>query len=322
MDLTVLYIIAIALVVFVVVITGFVTTSKRRMMRKRMADLKAEQRVMGNDFVPKQKSSAMEQLLNEKISANEYFSRLFEALKSELEALGLGDKTAVFLIGWAALIVVAPIVASLLNLYFLFEVGVALVAVFAPLFYISIKKKQRTKAISRQLENAIGIIINAMRAGYSFQAALHAVGTEMDPPISEEFERVFRETSYGKDMSVALQGMAQRTNSEDVQLLETAYSVQASVGGDMGQILRTIANTIALRHRLEEEIKAKTASGRLSGILVAAIPVVLMVLINILNPGYIDFFFTTELGKKILAGTLMLEIVGIILIKNITTMKY
>lgn len=324
MDLSVLYIILIALAVFALVVTVNATATRRRMMKRRMADFKAEQHVMGKDSVHlrKGRSADAEKILHEKLSANERMAKALETAKEEFEIFGLGKNPAMVLLIWAFAIVLTPIITALIMPNILAEAALTILVAYAPVIVIKIKKKQRNNKITKQLENAISIIVNAIRAGYSFQSALHSVGLEMDPPISEEFERVFKETSYGKDMSVALQNMATRTDSEDITLLEIAYSVNATVGGDMCQILRTISNTIGLRHRLNEEIKAKTSSGRLSGLMVGVLPVALMIVINFVDPGYMDFFFVTELGRKILIGTICLELLGLYLINKIVTIKY
>ncbi len=174
----------------------------------------------------------------------------------------------------------------------------------------------------KQLPPAIDIICNALKAGYTFQLAMNTVAKELEDPISEEFLMAFSETQYGVPLSTALKNVAKRTASKDIELLEVAVSVQTNVGGNMIEILQNISRSLREKHDLEADIQAKTASGKLTGILLAVLPIFLLIALSFLNPEYVSLFLNERNGRLMLAFAAGWELLGFLVIRKKLNVKY
>ena len=257
-----------------------------------------------------------------KLSSNRHLSQVMLSVSNELEAAGLGDDPIRLILVWIIMTIVIPMIESLLNIRLMLIVITIIVSAVGPLLYIYIRKKHRLTAFEKQLPPALDIICNALKAGYTFQLAMNTVAKELDDPISEEFLMAFSETQYGVGLGTALKNMAKRTGSKDIELLEIAVSVQTSVGGNMIEILQNISRTLVEKHNLQEEIKAKTASGKLTGMLLAVPPVFLLIVLNLINPDYVSIFFADLTGKIMLGVAALWELLGFLVIRKILNVKY
>lgn len=179
------------------------------------------------------------------------------------------------------------------------------------------KQRRRIKAFDAQLADALSMLSNSLKAGYSFFQAMDVVSKEMDAPLSDEFRAVIRETSVGMDVADALQGMVQRVPSEDLDLVITAVLIQRQVGGNLSEILDKIGNTIRERVRLKGEVKTLTAQGRASGLIIALLPFGVAAFVFMVNPGYVSLLFTHPLGRMMLGTALIGQMVGGLLIRKI-----
>ncbi|WP_027937295.1 type II secretion system F family protein [Anaeroarcus burkinensis] len=193
----------------------------------------------------------------------------------------------------------------------------AVIGYLLPHYILQRKVRQRAKAFDAQLGDALILIANSLRTGYSFMQAMDMVAKEMAPPISEEFARVIREMNLGVATETAMTGLTQRVASEDLDLVVTAMLIQRQIGGNLAEILDKIAGTIRERVRLRGHIRTLTAQGRLSGLIVGLLPFALGGVIFLMNPGYISGLFTNPVGQKMLAVGLFLQSVGVLLIRKI-----
>ena len=190
-----------------------------------------------------------------------------------------------------------------------------------PLVIVSRKISLRRKKFNDQISDALVLISSSLRSGYSFMQAIEMVGREMHPPISEEFYRVLREINLGVTTDEAMNHMAERINSVDLDLVVTAVIIQRQIGGNLTEILDNIANTIRERVRITGHIRTLTAQGRLSGMIIGLMPFFMAFVIYILNPSYIVPLFTQSAGHFMLILALFNELIGIILIKKIVDIK-
>ena len=149
----------------------------------------------------------------------------------------------------------------------------ALIGFILPRFWLGRRKSGRLNAFNKQLPDTITLIANALRAGSSFLQAMELVVRESRPPISAEFGRVIREVNLGLPFEHALENMVRRVQSDDLELMATAISIQHQVGGNLAEILDSIAYTIRERIRIKGEIRTLTAQQRLSGYVVAVLPI-------------------------------------------------
>jgi tight adherence protein B len=190
-----------------------------------------------------------------------------------------------------------------------------------PRVYLSQRITKRQKAFGNQLAECLNVMSNALKAGYSFLQAMEMVSREMLPPISVEFGRVLREVSLGVTTESALESMTRRVGSDDLDLVITCVLIQRQVGGNLAEILETIAHTIRERIRIHGEIKTLTAQGRMSGLVVSVMPFAMAGVLFLINPKYMGQLFTHPLGRTMLMMGLISEGIGVVLIRKITNVE-
>ena len=214
-------------------------------------------------------------------------------LSTDLARADLKMKPAEFLLAWAATPFVFVAVAFAAGFVFTgLQNPVALVAIFllglwAPRLYLKRRQGKRLKAFAVQLPETITLLANSLRAGSSFLQGMELVTREARPPISEEFERVVREMQLGVALQPALNNLARRVASEDLDLMVTAIQIQSQVGGNLATVLDAIAHTIRERVRIQGEIQTLTAMQRYSGYVITLLPIGLAGLLFLISPTYI-----------------------------------
>ena len=198
---------------------------------------------------------------------------------------------------WAGSIVGVPFIMWVLSFVLpslgspLFLLIGAFIGFMLPRFWLNRRKNGRLSAFNKQLPDTITLIANALRAGSSFLQAIELVVRESRPPISTEFSRVIREVNLGLPFDQALENMVRRVRSDDLELMATAISIQHQVGGNLAEILDSIAFTIRERVRIKGEIKTLTAQQRLSGYVVGFLPIALAGFLFVAAPGFMDPMF-------------------------------
>jgi tight adherence protein B len=224
---------------------------------------------------------------------------------SEYLAIWVGTTVGVPIL-FVGLSVVLP---TLANPIFLL-VG-ALIGFLLPRFWLSRRKNGRLGAFNKQLPDTIMLIANALRAGSSFLQAIELVVRESRPPVSTEFGRVIREVNLGLPFEQALENMVRRVRSDDLELMATAIAIQHTVGGNLAEILDSIAFTIRERVRIKGEIRTLTAQQRLSGYVVGFLPIGLAGFLFIAAPHFMDPMFDARASLLGLpAGVIILAFGG------------
>ena len=218
-------------------------------------------------------------------------------LSRELARADLRLKPSEYLFIWLGSIIGVP-VAMFIFSFFLPALGSpvalligALIGFMIPRFWLNRRKGGRLGAFNKQLPDTITLIANALRAGSSFLQAIELVVRESRPPISTEFSRVIREVNLGLPFEQALENMVRRVRSDDLELMATAISIQHQVGGNLAEILDSIAYTIRERVRIKGEIRTLTAQQRLSGYVVGFLPIALAGFLFVAAPGFMDPMF-------------------------------
>ncbi len=218
-------------------------------------------------------------------------------LARDLARADLRLKVSEYLMIWAGSILAVPGVFLLLG-FVLTPLGspIALLAgvligFWFPRMWLGRRKNSRLSAFNKQLPDTITLIANALRAGSSFLQAIELVVRESRPPISIEFSRVIREVNLGLPFETALENMVRRVRSDDLELMATAISIQHTVGGNLAEILDSIAFTIRERIRIKGEIRTLTAQQRLSGYVVGFLPIGLASFLFVAAPGFMEPMF-------------------------------
>ncbi len=238
-------------------------------------------------------------------------------LAREIARADLRLKVSEYLAIWAGCIVGIPLLMLVFSVAvptlgnpIVLLVG-ALVGFFLPRLWLGRRKSSRLGSFNKQLPDTITLIANALRAGSSFLQAIELVVRESRPPISTEFGRVIREVNLGLSFDVALENMVRRVRSDDLELMATAISIQHQVGGNLAEILDSIAFTIRERVRIKGEIRTLTAQQRMSGYVVGFLPIGLAGFLFIAAPAFMQPMFDDRVSLIGLpAGVIILAIGG------------
>lgn len=191
-----------------------------------------------------------------------------------------------------------------------------------PDLYVNSTKKKRMAKLNKQLPEALNIISNGLRAGFSFNQAMDVAAREMDSPIKVEFQKVLRDNSIGKTMDRALTDFAGRVDDEDVDMFITALLIQRQVGGNLADVLDTISETVRERVRIRGEVQTMTAQGRMSALIISILPFGIAGFIFVSNPEYIMELFTNPIGIAMVALAVLMQVIGILIIRKMVDIEY
>ncbi len=298
---------------------------------ERYASPEPEERTRGKrDLGERWSSSTALNSLNRVVEKRDWGSNLAR----ELARADVMLKPSEFLAIRFAAIVGIPLVMILLSPFIgllgspiAWAIGVG-VGFWLPKFWLNRRKSKRLKAFNSGLADTITLLANSLRAGSSFLQSVEMVVREAQPPISTEFSRVIREVNLGLPLDDALANLQRRMKSDDLDLMTTAIAIHHSVGGNLAEILDTIAFTIRERVRIKGEIKTLTAQQRMSGYVVGFLPIALVLLLSVIAPTFMEpmflqppSLFGQPLGLFILALGGVMMLIGFILIRRIVDIE-
>ncbi|MCA9024541.1 MAG: type II secretion system F family protein [Planctomycetaceae bacterium] len=198
---------------------------------------------------------------------------------------------------------------------------VAIMFSLLPLGWLLWRRKSRFKKFASQLPDALELIARALRSGHSLASGLSVVVQEMPDPISQEFAMCYEEQNLGMPIETALKSMYKRMPNMDFKFFATAVAIQRQSGGDLAEILDKIGHIVRERFRIMGQVAALTGEGRISGIVLMALPIALFFAVYYLNQDYVMLLFTDELGRKMIAGAAVLQVLGAVTIKKIVAIK-
>jgi tight adherence protein B len=180
----------------------------------------------------------------------------------------------------------------------------------APLAAVRVLRSRRLKAFEAQLPDTLNLLSGSLRAGYSFMQGVEAVAQETSEPMARELRRVIAEARLGRPLEEALGDVATRMHSRDFEWSVLAIRIQREVGGNLAELLQTVGDTMIQRGRLKGEVKALTAEGRISGIIMGLLPVGLGLYLFVANPDYIGMLFKSTIGWAMVAGSVVSGLAG------------
>ena len=227
--------------------------------------------------------------------------------------------SSLFGIGMIAAFLGGLVSAALVNVYV--APVVALICFGSPFIWLFVKRGNRLKLFAAQLPDAMELVARALRAGHSLAAGMHVVAEEMPAPISKEFGRVYEEQNLGIPLEESLRGMCERVPNLDLRFFVTSVAIQRQTGGDLAEILDRIGHIIRERFKILGQVKALTAEGRLSGIVLIALPIGLFMLMLWMKPDYISLLWKDDMGIKMSVGAIVLMLIGSYAIKKIVDIK-
>ena len=183
--------------------------------------------------------------------------------------------------------------------------------VVVPGVVLDVAKKRRENQFLAQLPDTLTLLSGALKAGYGLLQAVDTVVQESPEPTKQEFQRVLSEARLGLPLNEALDEMAERVGSEDFRWVVVAINIQAQVGGNLAELLDTIANTLREREMVRRQIAVLSAEGRLSGVILSALPFVLVLYLSVVNPDYIGTLIEHWVGRILIGFGLLLMGIGI-----------
>lgn len=192
-----------------------------------------------------------------------------------------------------------------------------IIGTLAPIAVLNLLAERRRSAFTSQLPDALQLLASSLRAGYSLVQGLEAVAAEIEDPMGRELRRAVLETSLGRDLEVALDDTAKRMNSPDFDWVVIAIRIQREVGGNLAELLTSVAETMISRERLRREVSALTAEGKLSAIIVGALPFAIGMILMVMNPGYLAPLLASGVGKAMILGAVALTCAGFVWMRKV-----
>jgi tight adherence protein B len=241
-----------------------------------------------------------------------YLSRAEASLERANLPLRAGE--AIFF--YAAIVVIATIIGFALG-GFIIGLVVGGIAALIPLAAVSFLANRRRKAFLALLPDTLQLLSGTLRAGYSLMQGVEAISQEVEDPMGQELRRVVTEARLGRPLEEALEGVAERMDSPDFSWTVMAIRIQREVGGNLSELLLTVADTMTQRERLRRDVAALTAEGRISAIVLACLPIGLGVMMYVINPTYMSKLFNDTLGNIMLGLALLGMFVGFVWMKKI-----
>jgi tight adherence protein B len=192
----------------------------------------------------------------------------------------------------------------------------------APLLFVLYRRSARFRRFNLQLPDAVDLIARSLRAGHSLPSALVTVAEEIVDPLGPEFRQCADEMTFGLPFREAMLNLFRRFPLPDLQFLVAAILVQKETGGNLAELLDKTAAVLRSRIQLQQKVKVYTAQGRMTGVILIALPFVCFILLNVIRPGYTSPLFETETGRKMVYLTLASMFVGAMVIRRIIQIKY
>jgi len=200
-----------------------------------------------------------------------------------------------------------------------------LVLVVVPLgakMLLKLKARRRQAAFADQLDDSLQLMASSLRAGHSLLRAVDSVSQEAASPTAEEFSRIVNETRVGRDLNDSLDEVAERMGSDDFTWVAQAIAIHREVGGNLAEVLDAVCRTIRERNAIRRQVKALAAEGKLSAIVLMALPFGIVSFISITNPGYLAAFTASAIGYAMLAVAAVMMLVGGLWLKKTVAIRF
>lgn len=285
---------------------------------------KIKQRLNNEDAgaAPLRPAAAAGLTLTDAVQVPEFLARkaFIQTLRKKL-SLAFPDMTLQRFLLIEGACVTAPIVLSMVMGWNLL-VSLVLTAVMAyvPILVLNMRRSRRQRTVSEQLPEAMDFLSRVLRAGHSLSTGIQMMSEELPAPLSVEFRKCYDQHSLGQPLEEGLREMVPRVDSTDFSFFVTAVLIQRQTGGDLSEVLSNISGMVRQRGRLAQQVKAKTAEGRFTGYIMVAFPAVMFCLCYYLNPDLYGLFFASSTGWMMLGTAVFLQVLGLFMIKKITTL--
>lgn len=286
-----------------------------------------KRRLRGGAARPKEGIESLEILRQRKLSDLPWLNDILSSmsnlggLEKILQQANSQMPVGVFLLLSGVLGVAGMVIAAIMDYPLLVAGGVGLVCLMLPLIKIKMQRTKRFKTFEHQLPEALDLMARALRAGHAFSVGMKMVGDEFPDPIGPEFNRTVEEISFGIDTPEAMGNLNNRVVSTDLKFFITALVVQRETGGNLAEIIEAISRLIRQRFELLARVKALSAEGRLSGIVLFVMPFIMGGVLWYMNEDYMRLLIEDELGLMMAGGAGLLMIFGGVVMKKMCDIK-
>ncbi len=246
---------------------------------------------------------------------------LLERVEGELERAEVPVRAAEAIFLWLAATIATFVLGAVLSHSVPIGAAVAAVLAVVPIVLVQAKGRKRLRVFEEQLPDTLKLVAGSLRAGFSLLQGLDAVTKESIDPTKKEFGRVLAEARLGRTVEDALADAAERMESRDLAWAVMAIRLQREVGGNLAELLDTVAETMAERDRLRREIRALTAEGRMSGVVLGFFPPAFAGVLYLIRPGYVETLFNDGLGVAAVIAAAGMAVVGFLWLRKIVAIE-
>ncbi len=249
------------------------------------------------------------------------FFTLGDFLKKLIVQAGSQTNPGIVIMAMGTLGILSLLIMHYLTRNILFSAVIAPMPACLPYLFLVYKKSKRLRDFEEQLPEALDMIINALRSGFTFELSIKMVAQELPDPLAYEFAVVFEEQNLGVPLAEALAGLRLRVPSDDLDILIITLVLHRRTGGNLTEVLEKASATIRDRFRLKREVRTKTAHGRFSGFVLIMLPIGIGMILMFLAPDYFVPMLEDKMGQYLLTTAIIMQIIGIFVIKKITNIR-
>ncbi|HBG07420.1 MAG: pilus assembly protein [Geobacteraceae bacterium GWC2_58_44] len=307
-----------AFCIFLAVYLGVVEKqdSPKAELRKRLQRMARS----GASGIPEELRS---EIVREATPADQLFARLplTRNLDQKLDRAGLKINVSLFVMIVAGLATVCAALVGLRTGSVLFGLLAAATCVLIAKVFLAVRAVQRVDKFTEQFPDALTMIARSLRAGHSFTTAVQLVGQEVPSPVGELFKTAYDQQLLGLRITDGLTNLNERIDSLDLRFFTTVVCINAETGGNLSEVLDKLSMTIRERLRIRRQVRVYTAQGRLSGYVLGALPIIAFIAFNLLNPEYESALIKEPMGIYVLVFAACMQLVGLLVIRNIIKIK-
>jgi len=242
-------------------------------------------------------------------------------LEGRIDRSGLVISLQAFLLITLALGIGGFVLCFLLTRYLILSLVVSGGLFAVPFVYMEFKKKQRENRFTELFPDALTMIARSIRSGHSFNSAIELVGQEVGDPVGSLFKTAYDQQMLGLRINDTLNNLNNRIESLDLRFFTTAVAINSEVGGNFAEILDKLAATIQERIKIKRQLRVHTAQGRMSGYILAVMPIVVFFMMNFMMPGYQDKLLNNDTGRLLLIGAGVMQVIGFFVIRKIINIR-
>jgi tight adherence protein B len=249
------------------------------------------------------------------------FTRLSEPLERVITHSGLSLTAGklVLLCGFCATVTAA--VVHVMTPFLSVSLAIGVIAGALPIVFVKFKAKKRLAQFEEQFPEAIDLIARALRAGHALPTALQMAGEEVPDPVGGEFKLLFEQQNYGLSLTEALRAFGERLPVLDARFFVTAVQTQREMGGNLSEVLDKLAAVIRERFKVKRQVRAVSAHGRITGVVLGILPPVVAGILFVLSPAHIRLLVDDPLGVYMVVTAIVLQLIGVVVIRRIVDVE-